>query len=112
MTHPNKRKGNAAELAVAKALRELGWTNAERSRSGWTDDRGDIDGVPGWTIEVKNERRIDLPRYLSELHTEMANADCDHGFVVVKRRGIADAQKWYAVTDVETMVRLAQEAGW
>ena len=45
MTSPQKRKGNSAELAVAKWLREWGWVNAERSRAGWQDDRGDIDAA-------------------------------------------------------------------
>ena len=45
MAHPNKRKGNRAELLVAKWLQRCGWIHAERSRAGWTDDRGDIDGM-------------------------------------------------------------------
>jgi len=78
MTSPQKRKGSSAELAVAKWLRTWGWVNAERSRAGWTDDRGDIDGVPGVCIEVKNCKSIDIPGWLGELDVEMDNAGgCD-----------------------------------
>ena len=97
MTSPQKRKGSAAELAVAKWLRKLGWIHAERSRAGWTDDRGDIDGLPGICIEVKNEKKIDIPGYLRELEVEMENAKAWTGTVIIKRRGSTNVDDWYAV---------------
>lgn len=109
MTSPQKRKGSAAELAVAKWLRLLGWTNAERSRAGWTDDRGDIDGIPGVCIEVKNEKRIDLPGYLRELEVEMKNAKAWAGAVIVKRRGSSDPADWYAVMPAQKWAELLLE---
>jgi hypothetical protein len=97
LTSPQKRKGSAAELAVAKWLRKLGWIHAERSRAGWTDDRGDIDGMPGVCIEVKNEKKIDIPGYLRELEVEMENAKAWTGTVIIKRRGSTNVDDWYAV---------------
>jgi hypothetical protein len=97
VTSPQKRKGSAAELAVAKWLRKLGWIHAERSRAGWTDDRGDIDGMPGVCIEVKAEKKFDLPGYLRELEVEMANAKAWTGTVIIKRRGSMNVDDWYAV---------------
>jgi hypothetical protein len=88
VTHPNKQKGNRAELAVAEYLRTAGWPYAERSRAGWTDDRGDIDGIPGIVIEVKDQAKHDLPGWLRELAVETANARADVGVLVVKRRGV------------------------
>ena len=115
MTSPQKRKGSAAELAVAKWLRKLGWIHAERSRAGWTDDRGDIDGMPGICIEVKNEKKIDLPGYLRELEVEIANAQAWTGTVIVKRRGSMNVDDWYAVMPAkiwgELMVMLDQPNG-
>ena len=115
MTSPQKRKGSAAELAVAKWLRKLGWIHAERSRAGWTDDRGDIDGMPGVCIEVKNEKKIDLPGYLRELEVEIANAQAWTGTVIVKRRGSMNVDNWYAVMPAkiwgELMVMLDQPNG-
>ena len=115
MTSPQKRKGSAAELAVAKWLRKLGWIHAERSRAGWTDDRGDIDGMPGICIEVKNEKRIDLPGYLRELEVEIANAQAWTGTVIVKRRGSMNVDDWYAVMPAkiwgELMVMLDEPNG-
>ena len=115
MTSPQKRKGSAAELAVAKWLRKLGWIHAERSRAGWQDDRGDIDGMPGVCIEVKNEKRIDLPGYLRELEVEIANSQAWTGTVIVKRRGSMNVDDWYAVMPAkiwgELMVMLDQPNG-
>ena len=115
MTSPQKRKGSAAELSVAKWLRKLGWIHAERSRAGWTDDRGDIDGMPGVVVEVKNEKRIDLPGYLRELEVEIANAQAWTGTVIVKRRGSMNVDDWYAVMPAkiwgELMVMLDQPNG-
>jgi hypothetical protein len=109
MTSPQKRKGSSAELAVAKWLNKLGWVHAERSRAGWTDDRGDIDGMPGVCIEVKNEKRIDLPGYLRELEVEMANAKAWAGAVIVKRRGSTDPADWYAVMPAQKWAELLLE---
>lgn len=109
MTSPQKRKGSAAELAVAKWLNRLGWVHAERSRCGWSDDRGDIDGIPGVCIEVKNEKRIDLPGYLRELEVEMKNAKAWAGAVIVKRRGSSDPADWYAVMPAQKWAELLLE---
>jgi hypothetical protein len=106
VTSPQKRKGSAAELAVAKWLRKLGWIHAERSRAGWTDDRGDIDGMPGVCIEVKNEKKIDIPGYLRELEVEMENAKAWTGTVIIKRRGSMNVDDWYAVMPAKIWAEL------
>lgn len=106
MTSPQKRKGSAAELAVAKWLRKLGWVHAERSRAGWTDDRGDIDGLPGICIEVKAEKKFDLPGYLRELEVEMENAKAWTGTVIIKRRGSMNVDDWYAVMPAKIWAEL------
>jgi len=106
VTSPQKRKGSAAELAVAKWLRKLGWVHAERSRAGWTDDRGDIDGLPGICIEVKAEKKFDLPGYLRELEVEMENAKAWTGTVIIKRRGSMNVDDWYAVMPAKIWAEL------
>ena len=106
MTSPQKRKGSAAELAVAKWLRKLGWVHAERSRAGWQDDRGDIDGMPGVCIEVKAEKKIDIPGYLRELEVEIENAKAWTGTVIIKRRGSMNVNDWYAVMPAKIWAEL------
>ena len=111
MTHPNKVKGSAAERAVVTWLRANGYRYAERTRAGWQDDRGDIDGLPGVCVEVKNEKRIDLPQYLRELATEMENGRADTGVVIVKKRGTSDPGQWYAVMPADLWLALLKESG-
>jgi len=91
---------------VAKWLRTFGWSNAERTRAGWSDDRGDIDGMPGVCIEVKAEKKIDLPGYLRELENEMGNARAFTGAVIIKRRGSEDVNDWYAVMPAKVWAEL------
>ena len=109
MTSPQKRKGSAAELAVAKWLRKLGWIHAERSRAGWQDDRGDIDGMPGIVIEVKNCKTISIPQWLRELEVEMKNAQALTGAVIAKRKGSTNVDNWYAIMPASVWAQLLLE---
>lgn len=111
MTNPNKNKGSEAERNVVQYLREQGYPYAERTRAGWTDDRGDIDGLPGVTVEVKNEKRIDLAGYMVELAREMVAGRADTGVVIVKKRGTTNVGDWYAVMPVSVWTALIKEAG-
>ena len=53
--------------------------------------------MPGVCIEVKNEKRINIPGYLAELEVEIDNAEAWTGAVIIKRRGSTDVNDWYAV---------------
>jgi hypothetical protein len=53
--------------------------------------------MPGVCIEVKNEKKIDIPGYLRELEVEMENAKAWTGTVIIKRRGSTNVDDWYAV---------------
>ena len=56
MPSRGKAKGSEWERQTVKYLREQGWIGAERTRAGWQDDRGDIDGVEQLTryLELLN----------------------------------------------------------
>lgn len=113
MPNPNARKGREAELLVARYLVDQGWSHAEATRrSGWSDDRGDIDGIPGFTVEVKSAKQWRVPEWLGELSTEMDNAGNDAGVLVVKRRGSRDVGTWYAINEMCHYTRLMRDAGW
>lgn len=112
MTSSQARKGRRAELAVAEALQSLGFPYCEPTRrSGWAEDRGDIDGIPGVVIEVKDAKTHKLSAWLKETETERSNADAKHGLLVVKRAGITDAAEWYAISTLRSWARLAKNAG-
>ena len=72
-----------------------------------------IDYLKGWgsfkdknTIEVKAEKKFDIPGYIRELETEMANARAWTGAVIMKRRGSEDVDDWYAVMPAKVWAEL------
>ena len=106
MSNPNRKKGTRAELAVAKFLNHNGHPKAERSRAGWSDDRGDIDGIDDLTIEVKDQRRHDIGCWLKELEVEQKNRGTKHGVCAVKKQGAINVEDWYAIMTMSEFVKL------
>ncbi len=106
MTSPERRKGNAFELAIVGYLREHGFPFAERAYgAGRPLDVGDIDGVVGWTLEAKAHKSIDLAGFMDEAERERLNGRRPNAAVIAKRRGkpVSDA---YVVLTLETFARL------
>ena len=113
MSNPQKVKGDKAERDVAGYLAAHGFPYAERAYgAGRPDDVGDIDGIPGVVVEVKNHKTITIPAWLNELETEMFNANARHGAVIAKRRGSTDVGDWYAILPAVAWSRLLVEAGY
>ena len=101
-----RRKGSAFERDVVGYLREHGFPEAERAYgAGRPEDVGDIDGIPGVTVEVKNHARLALAQWIDEAERERVNARQPYGVVVVKRRGKSAASS-YVVCDLATFTRL------
>lgn len=112
MTSPQARKGRRAEIAVAEYLRTQGFDYAEPTRrSGFADDRGDIDGIPGVVIEVKDHKRHELAAWMTETEQEVVNAGAVTGLLVVKRRLHPNPGDWYAITRLGDWCHMAKEAG-
>lgn len=90
--NPSKRKGTAFETDVVRYLRENGFPYAERRALRGTADAGDVAGVPGWVLEVKNHRALDLGPWLTEAHAEAANDGARRFAVIHKRRQHSTAE--------------------
>lgn len=93
-------------------LRLNGFPYAERRALAGALDLGDITGIPGFVGEVKDCKTMTLAEWVGELNVEMANAKCDVGSVIHKRRGKTDVGQWYATMPVTVLVRLLREAGY
>ena len=106
MASSEKRKGNAAERAVVDYLKANGFPHVRRTQAGTRHDIGDIDGVDGVAIEVKNHARIALAEWLTQLETEMTAKGVSEGVVIVKRRGKSNPAEWYAVTPLHIWLEL------
>jgi hypothetical protein len=116
VTSPQKRKGSSFERVIVDELNRQGF-DSERTRAGWSDDRGDVHGIRhhvlgAFTIECKNQRAMDLSGWLGELERERAANGGGLGAVVHKRKGVADASEQYATLPLWMLVQLLQEAGY
>lgn len=99
-----RAKGTAAETAVVRYLQDNGFIHAERRALHGINDKGDITGIPGVVIEVKNHAKLTLAEWVKELQQEMANANADFGFVVAKKKGTTNPAEWYAVMPLEILL--------
>jgi hypothetical protein len=93
-------------------LRQNGFPYAERRALHGALDKGDITGIPGVVIEVKDHAKITLAEFISELKEEVNNANAETGVAVIKRRGTLQVGDWYAVMPVSWWVDLLKEAGY
>lgn len=90
--NPSKRKGTAFETAVVDYLRANGFPWAERRAQRGTKDAGDVAGVVGWVLEVKNCRSLDLGPWLTEAAQEAANDGVSRFALIHKRRQRSTAE--------------------
>lgn len=110
MSNAAKAKGSGAERDSVKWLKDNGFKYADRRLAGATLDKGDISGIPGVTIEIKNHAKMDLAGWLEELATEMANDDAWTGVVLHKRRGKGNPGEWYATMPGQVWLELLKKA--
>lgn len=99
-----RAKGTSAETAVVRYLQDNGFIHAERRALHGINDKGDITGIPGVVIEVKNHAKLTLAEWVKELQQEMVNANADFGFVVAKKKGTTNPAEWYAVMPLEILL--------
>jgi hypothetical protein len=109
MTSPEARKGSTFERDVVKYLQVHGHPYAERAYgAGRPEDTGDIDGLPGWTVECKNHRAMNLAGWCDQAQVESVHGRRGFWAVICKRRGKPTSQS-YVVLDLECFVRLLSE---
>lgn len=112
-------KGKTAERDVANYLKAHGIETARRSVSTGTihtPDRGDIDGVPGFAIQVKNLARRLEGKLLTDVWREaqaqavalaaQTRAASACPVIIEKRAGTADVGRWWLHTDSGIYARM------
>ena len=105
MSSAAKAKGSGAERDVVKYLKQW-YPYVDRRLAGATLDKGDISGIPGVTIEIKNHAGMDLAGWVEELKVEMANDNAWTGVVLHKRKGKGDPADWYATMPASVWIEL------
>jgi hypothetical protein len=107
MSSAAKAKGSKAELDVVKYLKQW-YPYVDRRLAGATLDKGDISGIPGVTIEIKNHAQMNLAGWIEELKIEMTNDNAWTGVLIHKRKGKADPADWYATMPLSIWIDLLQ----
>ena len=104
-----KQKGRLAEAQVVDCLREHGFPYAERRALAGTHDRGDVTGIPGVVMEIKNCARLELAVWMDEALREADGKDPDLALVVHKRKGKGDPLDWYVTCTLRDMIELLMD---
>jgi len=95
------KKGPLAEALVVRCLQEHGWPYAERRVMGGVNDRGDVAGIPGLVIEVKNRGALALAEWVDEADRERQPAAIANGYLSGRYVGLAD---WSPAIDMLAVV--------
>lgn len=104
----SRRKGNQAETAVVRLLKEHGYTAVtSRNARGGTQMGGDIISDFPAMIEVKNHAKLDLAGWWRQA---VAQAGDQPAVVIHKRVGFTDPADWWATMDLQTLIRLLKLA--
>ena len=112
MTSPQARKGATYERDVVEFLRANGHPYAERAYgAGRPDDVGDIDGIVGWALELKNHKQLALSGWLDEAEVERVNARARFAAVIHKRRGKSVGESLVTMTLKTFCAFLDEEVG-
>lgn len=109
MTNPSKRKGDAAELEIARLLHDLTGDPVRRKLgAGRTDDTGDLDGLTETTAQVKNYRDVTraVGDALHDLPTQQANAGTAYAVAFIRRPG----GRWFAAMTLDQWASLYRSA--
>jgi hypothetical protein len=106
----SRAKGTAAETQVVAYLQSMGFIHAERRALSGAKDRGDVAGIPGTVIEVKNVIKPELAEWVKEAAAERDHDHAMWGVVWHKKRGAQFPDSWYVTTSGEDFVRLLRSA--
>lgn len=102
----SRRKGATAERAVVRFFRDHGWPDARRYLAGDGRQPGDIDGVPGICLEIKDQARHAIPEWLRQVE---AAAGPNLPVLIVKQRGEADPGEWWVIHRLKALPELLSD---
>lgn len=84
----SKAKGYRGETEFCEAAKEQGFATAERNGSRYgSKDRGDIAGLPDWTIQVKSVARYSIPAWLKDAEEQAGHGGTKWFGVALKLTG-------------------------
>lgn len=109
MVNRSKAKGTSAETDVTRYLQANGFIHTERRSLNGNYDRGDIAGIPGVVIEVKNCAKQELAKWVREAERERDNDNATLGVVWHKQRGKGSPADWFVTMSGAQFTALLRE---
>lgn len=86
MSKFSRDKGRRGELEIARIVNELtGWDVKRRVRQ--HDGDSDIEGIPGWSVEVKNCATLAIPEWWRQAVRQSVGSGFPVLFYKVPRKG-------------------------
>lgn len=107
MSASQRRKGKASELEIARLLREHLGAVVERNLMQSREGGADLQGLPGWSVEVKRAAR---PRLSEWWHQTCTQAEAANARPVLFYR--LDRQPWRAVLALRDVATGFENAPW
>lgn len=101
-----KNRGTRFESEVVRYLIDRGFVHAERRALHGARDRGDIAGIDGVCIEIKNQNRIQLAEWVDEATLEGHNASAEVAVVWHHRKGRPGAGHGYVTMTGEVFASM------
>lgn len=112
MANRSKRLGTDGENGVVDYLVAEGFPHVERRALRGSKDCGDIAGLPGVVIEVKNTTTLSLAEFIKETELERQNAGADIAVCWHKRKGKGSAGDWYVTMTGKQFAYILKELGY
>lgn len=119
MANPNGRKGSKFEIDILKFFRGIGLWIERLTKAGSLDEGDLVTMIAGKTyiLELKNVKKMDLPKFWSEVEVEAVNYAKARGltevplhYVIIKRRN-APINKAWVVQDLVQWLKERTENG-
>lgn len=108
MSASNVRKGKEAERQARRHAQQafdaagVDTTISRRAALGLPEDEGDLFGIPGVALQVKNTQKLDLT-VVDQAEQQAAVAGVPYGWLLQKRRQHPPG-RWYAVGTFDTLL--------
>lgn len=104
------KKGPLFEAMVVAYLQSHGFPYAERRVLGGQKDRGDVAGIPGVCLELKNCKEMKLGPWLNEAADEADNANAEIFAVVHKRIGKGDPGEAFVTMPLRVFATILRDS--
>lgn len=102
----SRRKGSTGELEVAAVFQAVGFDARRTPNSGGLSWRGDVQGVPGYVLEVKRCETLAVPSWVRQAHAAARAGEVPVVAFRRSRAGVDPLGRWHAILPLEELARL------